>query len=70
MTAIIKLQKTGYYVTISDSRYDQTYIDAEGHSWFSKALARQIAKDSGGMYYDGNRSTIKEVVVGYTDGEV
>lgn len=63
MTAIVKLQKTGYYVTYGE--FDQSYRDAEGHSWFSKELARQIAREQGGMYFDGNRTTIKEVVVAY-----
>lgn len=54
-----KLQKTGYYVQDADGKGYQE----NGHGWFSKAIAREIARELGGMYYDGNRSTVKEVVV-------
>ena len=63
MTAIVKLQKTGYYVTYDNGRFDETYTDDAGHMWFSKAIAREIARELGGMYYDGSKTTIKEVVV-------
>jgi len=65
MKAIVKQQKTGYYVTCGE--FDATYRDDEGHMWFSKAIAREHAMKVRGMYYDGNRSTIKEVVIGYTE---
>lgn len=62
MKAITRLQKTGYYLTTEDGG---SYRDATGHTWFSKALARQLARQTGGMFYDGNHTTIKEVVHGY-----
>jgi len=65
MKAIVKQQKTGYYVTYGE--YDATYLDDEGHMWFSKAIAREHAIRLRGMYYDGNRSMIKMVVVGYAE---
>lgn len=65
MKAIVKLQKTGYYVTYASGDVDATYLDAEGHMWFSKAIARQHAMNVRGMYFNGNRSTVKEVVVAY-----
>lgn len=64
MTAIISRQKTGYYVTDADGH---GYQDAAGHGWFSKTVARDHARRLGGMYHNGNRTTIKEVVTGYTD---
>jgi hypothetical protein len=66
MTPIIKQQKTGYYVQDGDGR---SYSDETGHGWFSKPVAREHARRLGGMYYDGNRTSIKEVVTGYqSDG--
>jgi hypothetical protein len=64
MKAIIKLQKTGYYVLDAN---DGTCRDGEGHMWFSKPLARELARKVGGMYFDGSKTTIKEVVTGYQD---
>jgi len=64
MKAIVKQQKTGYYVQDADGK---GYQDAEGHGWFSKAVARDIARELGGMYYDGNKTTVKQVVTGYTE---
>lgn len=66
MQPIIELRKTGYYVTEGNGRGFQ---DVTGHGWFSKQLAREYAAELGGMYYEGNRTTIKEVVTGYTDAE-
>jgi hypothetical protein len=60
--AITELRKTGYYVTHGD---DSTYRDAGGHMWFSKELARNAARAIGGMYHDGSKTTVKEVVTGY-----
>ena len=62
MKAITRLQKTGYWVTAEDGG---SYTDEAGHMWFSKPLARQIARDLRTWYEQGNRTTIKEVVTGY-----
>ena len=55
----IRLQKTGYYVTYPDGT---PYI-FDGHSWFTAPIARDIARKIGGWYEQGNRTSIKEVVV-------
>jgi len=62
MKAITRLQKTGYWVTAEDGG---SYTDEAGHMWFSKPLARQIARDLRTWYEQGNRTTVKEVVYGY-----
>ena len=62
MKAIVKLQKTGYRVTDADGT---TYHDEDGHGWFTKDVARDHARRLGGMYHDGDRYTLKEVVTGY-----
>lgn len=56
----IRLQKTGYYVTSPDG---SMYRDGTGKIWFSKDIARQLAREIGGWYEQGSRITIKEVVV-------
>lgn len=64
--AIISLQKTGYYVHYADGT---SYHDEYGHGWFSKQVARDIARALSGMYFDGNRTSIKEVVIGYVPAD-
>lgn len=59
---IIRLQKTGYYVTYSNGTH---FTDETGHGWFCKNLARQYAAEIDGWFELGNRSTVKEVVMGY-----
>lgn len=63
-TAIVKLQKTGYYVTDADG---DPYTDPDGHSWFARDIARDIARRLGGWYEQGSRTTIKEVVTGFNE---
>jgi hypothetical protein len=59
---LIRRQVTGWYVTTADG---SPYTDVTGHGWFSKTLARQLARETGGWYEQGNRTTVKEVVTGY-----
>jgi hypothetical protein len=61
---VTRQQKTGYYVTTDDGMY----ADAQGHVWFSKDIARDLAHRLGGWYDQGNRTTIKVVVTGYDRG--
>jgi hypothetical protein len=67
MKAIVKLRKTGYYVTYTLGEFDQTYLDDEGHMWFSKEIARGHAIRLRGMYDNSHDQALKEVVVGYTE---
>jgi hypothetical protein len=67
-TAIVKEQKTGWYVTSDDPGEIGMYADEFGHMWFSKVLAREIAKSlPGGWFELGNRTSIKQVVVRYEE---
>lgn len=63
MQAIISQQPTGWYVTAADG---SLYTDETGHGWFAKPVAREHARRLGGWYERGNRTTVKEVVTGYT----
>ena len=62
MQAIVKLQKTGYYITHADGSW---FSDSFGHMWFSKKIASETARRIGGWYEQGQRGTIKEVVIRY-----
>lgn len=62
--AVIKQQKTGYYVNYPDGG---AYTDAGDRMWFSKPVAAGIAKRLGGWYELGNRTTFKTVVTEYLD---
>jgi len=59
--AITVQRTTGYYVTTADG----LYADADGRTWFSKAVAAAICRKLGGWYEQGNRTTVKDVVTGY-----
>lgn len=63
MAAIVEQRKTGYYVTLPDGSF---FADADGHMWFSRSLAAELARERGGWYEQGQRGTIKDVVTGYT----
>lgn len=63
--AVIEQRRTGYYITQSDGNI---YADAEGHTWFSQGLARDIRRAINGTWFEqGNRTTIKDVVVRYEE---
>lgn len=59
---VIVQRKTGYYITGPDS---ETFADPTGHTWFGKSVALAIARELGGMYFEGSHGTIKQVVTGY-----
>ena len=52
-------QKTGYYVTGASGEV----FAINDHIWLSKPLAREIAREIGGWYEQGNRNTMKTVVI-------
>jgi hypothetical protein len=59
MKAVTVSQKTAYTVTDID---DGIYADAEGHIYFTKDIAREIARELRTMYAPANGRTIKMVV--------
>ena len=60
---VIKQRTTGYYVTTEKG----TYTDGDGRMWFSKQIAHEIARETGGWYAQGSRGTIKDVVIEYPE---
>jgi hypothetical protein len=62
--ALTEQRKTGYYVTMKDS---SLYSDEDGHTWFSKSIAAELARTVGAWHEVGNRNTVKNVVIGYED---
>ena len=61
-TAITAQRVTAYYVTDADGNH---WTDENGYGWFAKDIARAHARALGGMYYNGNKISVKEVVTGY-----
>lgn len=61
---VIKLQKTAYTVTDGNGN---NYAE-NGRIYFAKTIARARARELGGMYDPcTNRTSVKEVVIDYTE---
>jgi hypothetical protein len=62
--AITEQRTTGYYVT-DDNATLGTYTDEDGHMWFSRPIALEIARQTGGDFFKGVKGSVKTVVTGY-----